>query len=61
MTSECLRIRAAPAIDWADVRAICQCQLESLRRQRQPVPIDEDALITYQTALVSLIHKFLPS
>ena len=55
-------IRVAPAIDWADVRAICRHRLESLRRQRQPVPIDEeDALITYQTALVSLIHKFLSS
>lgn len=54
-------IRVKPAIDWADVRAICRCRLESLRQQRQPVPIDENALIAYQTALVSLIHKFLPS
>ena len=54
-------IRVAPAIDWADVRAICRHRLESLRQQRKPVPIDEDALITYQTALVSLIHKFLSS
>ena len=54
-------IRVKPAIDWADVRTICRCRLESLRQQRQPVPIDENALIAYQTALVSLIHKFLPS
>lgn len=54
-------IRVAPAIDWADVRTICRCRLESLRQQRQPVPIDENALIAYQTALVSLIYKFLPS
>ena len=54
-------IRVKPAIDWADVRAICRYRLESLRQQRQPVPLDESALITYQTALVSLIHKFLPS
>lgn len=54
-------IRVKPAIDWADVRTICRCRLELLRQQRQPVPIDENALIAYQTALVSLIHKFLPS
>ena len=54
-------VRVKPAIDWADVRTICRCRLESLRQQRQPVPIDENALIAYQTALVSLIHKFLPS
>ena len=54
-------IRVEPAIDWADVRTICRCRLESLRQQRQPVSLDESALITYQTALVSLIHKFLPS
>ena len=54
-------IRVAPAIDWADVRTICRCRLESLRQQRQPVPIDENALIAYQTALVSLIYEFLPS
>ena len=54
-------IRVAPAVDWADVRAICRYRLESLRQQRQPVPLDESALITYQTALVSLIHKFLSS
>ncbi|TWP20823.1 hypothetical protein EUA66_04170 [TM7 phylum sp. oral taxon 349] len=54
-------IRVAPAVDWADVRANCRYRLESLRQQRQPVPLDESALITYQTALVSLIHKFLPS
>ena len=54
-------IRVEPAIDWADVRTICRCRLESLRQQRQPGSLDESALITYQTALVSLIHKFLPS
>ena len=54
-------IRVEPAIDWADVRTICRCRLESLHQQRQPMPLDESALITYQTALVSLIHKFLPS
>ena len=54
-------IRVEPAIDWADVRTICRCRLESLRQQRQPVSLDESALITYQTALVSLIHKFLSS
>ena len=54
-------IRVKPAIDWADVRTICRCRLESLRQQRQPVSLDESTLVTYQTALVSLIHKFLPS
>ena len=54
-------IRVEPAIDWADVRTICRCRLESLRQQRQPVSLDESTLVTYQTALVSLIHKFLPS
>ena len=54
-------IRVKPAIDWADVRTICRCRLESLHQQRQPMPLDESALITYQTALVSLIHKFLSS
>lgn len=54
-------IRVASAIDWADVRTICRCRLESLRQQRQPVPIDENALIAYQTALVSFIHEFLTS
>jgi len=54
-------IRVASAVDWADVRTICRCRLESLHQQRQPMPLDESALITYQTALVSLIHKFLSS
>ena len=54
-------IRVAPAIDWADVRAICRHRLESLRQQRKPVPLDESVLITYQTALMPLIHKFLSS
>ena len=54
-------IRVASAVDWADVRTICRCRLESLRQQRQPVSLDESTLVTYQTALVSLIHKFLPS
>ena len=54
-------IRVKSAIDWADVRTICRYRLESLRQQRQPVSLDESTLVTYQTALVSLIHKFLPS
>ena len=54
-------IRVASAIDWADVRTICRCRLESLRQQRQPVPLDESALVAYQAALTSLIHEFLTS
>ena len=53
--------RVAPAIDWADVRTICRCRLESLRQQRQPVPLDESTLVAYQVALVSFIHEFLTS
>ena len=54
-------IRVEPAIDWADVRTICRCRLESLRQQRQPVPLDESTLVAYQVALVSFIHEFLTS
>ena len=54
-------IRVEPAIDWADVRTICRCRLESLRQQRQPVPLDESTLVAYQVVLVSFIHEFLTS